>query len=79
MNRITPIYKLNQNHLVVVGNRVLDKTENNEILLPPPPALAKLKVAVPELHSALSNALGMDSAMVSIKNDKKALVQNLLC
>lgn len=78
MNRILPIYKIHQHDLLVTGGRVLEKMEDNEIFLPPPPALAELKIAMPELQTAFVNAVGRDKEMIAIKNNKKAIVQNLL-
>lgn len=78
MNRILPIYKVNQHELVIMSKRVLEKMENNEFFLPPPPALAELKIVIPEFQMSLVNALGRDKEMIAIKNNKKAIVQNLL-
>ena len=78
MNRIIPINKIHQSELVTTSRRVLEKMEGNEIFMPPPPALSKLKEAIPDLQAALVNALGRDSEMIAIKNNKKEMVQDLL-
>jgi hypothetical protein len=78
MNRIIPDYKNSQSELVITSLRVLEKMKDNEIFLPPPPALGKLKKQVPDLQSALVNAMGRDKEMIAIKNTKKAIVLDLL-
>jgi hypothetical protein len=78
MNRISPDYKKGQGELVTTSQRILEKMENNETFLPPPPTLAQLKKTIPELETALVNALGRDKEMIAIKNNKKAIVVNLL-
>ena len=78
MNRISPDYKKGQSELVTTSQRILEKMENNETFLPPPPALAQLKKTIPELKTALVNALGRDKEMIAIKNKQKVIVVNLL-
>lgn len=78
MNRIIPINKINQYELVITGRRVIEKMTGNEIFQPPHPALDQLRIAIPDLHSALAEALGRDKANIAIKNDKKDIVMALL-
>lgn len=78
MTRIIPTYKKSHSELVLTSRRIVLKMEDNETFLPPPPALAKLKKEIPELQSALVNAIGRDIEMVAIKNNKKAIVVDLL-
>lgn len=78
MNRIIPSYKNDQHELVTTSKRILEKMENNEAFLPPPPALAELKLIIPDYQVALVNAMGRDKEMIAIKNNKKAIVLDLL-
>lgn len=78
MNGIITEYKKGESELLAIGGCVLEKMENNELFLPPPPALAELKIILPEFHTALSNARGRDKEMIAIKNNKKVIVQELL-
>ena len=78
MNRISPDYKKGQGELVTTSKRILEKMEDNEIFLPPPAALAQLKIIIPDLETALVNALGRDKEMIAIKNNKRVIVGNLL-
>jgi esterase/lipase superfamily enzyme len=52
--------------------------ENNPTFPTPPAALAELKKVLPEFQKASVDAQGRDKKMVSIKNDKKAIMQALL-
>jgi hypothetical protein len=52
--------------------------ENNAVFPNPPAALAALKKVLPEFQDALVKAKSRDKEMVSIKNDKKAIVLDLL-
>lgn len=78
MNRIIPINKIIQSDLVVTSRRVLEKMTDNETFLPPHPALGKLKKVIPDLQSALVNAITRDIEMIAIKNNKKDEVVALL-
>lgn len=78
MNRILPVSKINQHELVLACRRVLEKMEGNEIFLPPPPALGKLKKVIPDLDAAFVNARGRDIEMIAIKNNKRDLALDLL-
>lgn len=78
MNKIAQTYTVSQTNLIAIGERVVEKMENNPGFPTPPAALAELKKLLPELQVALKNALGRDKEMVSIKNDKKELAIALL-
>ncbi|WP_205508751.1 fibronectin type III domain-containing protein [Longitalea arenae] len=78
MARIVAKFKKRQNDLMTIGQRVIEKMENNTVFPNPPAALAELKKLLPEFQAALSNAEGRDKEMVSIKNDKKAIILALL-
>ena len=65
--------------LVITTDRVVSKTKGNAHFPNPPAALAEIEdKALPEYRVALSNANGRDTEMVSIKNDKKAILVGLL-
>lgn len=78
MNRIISTYTRSQNDLIIIGQRVVENMENNPTFPTPPAALAELKIVLPEFQQALADAVGRDKKMVSIKNDKKAVMQALL-
>ena len=71
-------YKKRQVDIAIICQRVIDNMENNPVFPNPPAALAELKKELPELRTALANAEGRDKQMVSVKNDKKAIVLALL-
>jgi len=71
-------YKKRQVDITIICQRVIENMENNPVFPNPPAALAELKKVLPELQTALVNAEGRDKQMVSIKNDKKAIVLALL-
>ncbi len=71
-------YKKRQADISIICQRIIDNMENNPVFPNPPAALAELKKELPELRTALANAEGRDKQMVSIKNDKKAIVLALL-
>jgi len=71
-------YTKRQNDLTIIGQRVVENMENNTVFPNPPAALAELKKVLPELQTALVKAEGRDKQMVSIKNDKKAIMLALL-
>lgn len=70
--------KQGDSELATTGYRVVGKIENNPTFPDPPPALAKLKKLLPEYHNSVWNAKGRETEMISIKNDKKAEVIELL-
>jgi len=78
MNRITQKYKNNQNEITTIGWRVIENMENNPDFPDPPTALQELKKILPEFYQALVEAQSRDKYLVSVKNDKKAIVLNLL-
>jgi hypothetical protein len=78
MKPLTAKYSKRAEDLELISERVIDKTENNPSFPNPPAALAELKKELPIFRTARKNAEGGDKEMVSIKNDKKAIVLNLL-
>ena len=65
--------------LVITTDRVVSKMKGNPHFTDPPAELAIIEdKALPEYRVALSNANGRDTEMVSIKNDKKAILVGLL-
>jgi len=78
MNRITFEFKKFQHDIVVVCHHVIDCMENNEAFTDPPPALGKLKIILPKFKQALSDSRNRDKYHVSLKNDIKAEVLELL-
>jgi hypothetical protein len=78
MSTISATFTKRQSELTDISNRVTEKMENNQAFPNPPAALAELKKILPEYQAALGRALGRDKEMVSIKNDKKAIVLTLL-
>lgn len=78
MNRINPTYKNRQIDLVTTCRFIVERMVDNEIFLPPPPALAELRKVIPDLQSAYVNAIGRDREMIAIKNNKRDLVLDLL-
>jgi hypothetical protein len=78
MKQITAKFSKREEDLELTSERVIDKTENNPGFPNPPAALAELKKELPIFRVARKNAEGGDKEMVSIKNDKKAIVLNLL-
>ena len=79
MNRITTKYKKHEGDILTICHRVIEKMEeNNEIFPSPPAALEELKKVLPEFNQALANAQSRDKHLVSLKNDLKAIVLDLL-
>lgn len=78
MNRITTKYKNRQDQIAITSQRVIEQMENNEDFPDPPAALLKLKELLPGFRQALVDAQGGDKILMSIKNDKKAIVLELL-
>jgi hypothetical protein len=74
MKRIKAKYTKRESELTTTVQRVIDNMENNPVFPNPPAALAELKKVQPEFQVARANAQGRDTKMVSIKNDKKAIV-----
>src|SRR5690242_13582355 len=67
-----------ESNLVPTSQRVIEKMENNPVFPNPPAALEELKKALAEFQEALVKAKGRDKEMVSVKNDKKAILIALL-
>jgi len=78
MKPITAKYEKRESELKTTSDRVIVNMDNNPDFSDAPPALAELKKVLPEFMEARANAKGRDITMVSIKNDKKAIVLNLL-
>lgn len=78
MNRITFEFKKFQHEIVSLGHYVITCMENNEAFIDPPPALDKLKIVLPKYKQALSDSRNRDKYHVSLKNDLKAEVLELL-
>lgn len=78
MKPITAKYSKRESDLELTSERVIEEMENNPDFQNPPPALAELKKELPEFRTARVNAQGGDKKLVSIKNDKKAIVLTLL-
>jgi hypothetical protein len=78
MKPITTKYDKRESELKTTSDRVITNMDNNPDFSDAPPALAELKKVLPEFTEARANAKGRDIKMVSIKNDKKAIVLNLL-
>ena len=74
MKQIIAKFTKRQSDLITTGQRVKEKMENNPVFPNLPAALAELTKVLPEFQTSLVNAQGGDKQMVSIKNDKKALV-----
>src|SRR5207249_882268 len=64
--------------LVTRTRRFLDSLKDNPNFQTPTPLLADIEKALNDYIQALSNAAGHDKEMVSVKNDKKAILQQLL-
>jgi hypothetical protein len=78
MKALTAKYSKRESDLARTSNRIIEEMTDNPDFPDPPPALAELKKEVPEFQEAHVNALSGDKKQVSIKNDKKVRVQNLL-
>lgn len=78
MDKIAMDFTKNNGELDTTSQRVTEMMENNPDFPNPPAALAELKKMLPEYRTAKANALGRDRRMVSIKNDKKAILLALL-
>jgi len=78
MNRISTKYKNRQDEIAIISQRVVENMESNEAFPDPPAALLKLKEALPGFQQALADALSGDKRMNSIKNDRKAIMLDLL-
>jgi hypothetical protein len=64
--------------LVNIGYRVLERMTNNANYPTPAPDLATLKQVLLDYQSAFNQAADGDSTLVSIKNDKRQVLRDLL-
>ena len=64
--------------LVNTSFLIIESVTDNTYFLNPIPALADIKKAAQEYQAALYNAAGRDQKLVSIKNDKRAVLRALL-
>jgi hypothetical protein len=78
MKPLAAKYSKHENDLEVKGDHVVETMENNPDFPDLPPAFAELKKEMPEFRASRRNAETGDKKQVSIKNDKKVRVQNLL-
>jgi len=78
MDKIAMDFTKNNSELDTTSQRVTEMMENNADFPNAPAALAELKKLLPEYRTAKANAQGRDKRMVSIKNDKKAIMVALL-
>jgi hypothetical protein len=78
MDQILTTYKKRQGDILTIAARVIDKMENNPVFPDPPAALEELKIQLPEFQTSLANAMGREKVMTSIKNNKKAIILQLL-
>ena len=78
MDRVSTKFKTRQDEIGLVSECVIMKMENNPNFPNPPEAFAELKIASPEYQQALKDAMSGDKQMTAIKNNKKAIVLDLL-
>lgn len=64
--------------LVKITRRILDSMKDNTQFPNPTPAMADVEKALEEYSTALSEAGGLDREKVSIKDDKKAVLKQML-
>lgn len=64
--------------LVNHGYRAVDNMTNNPFFPEPNPTVAELMQATQEYQQALYDAEGRDQKLVSVKNDKRAILRKLL-
>ena len=77
-NKIKTVKKTRQSEIGEICQRVIENMENNPYFSTLPAELGELKKVLPEYQASLANARGRDKVMVSIKNDQKAKVLQLL-
>lgn len=78
MKPITAKFNKRESELSTTSERIEEKMNNNPAFPNPPVTLAELKRMRLEFQTARANAKGRDKEMVSIKNDKKAILVNSL-
>jgi len=82
---MTSTYKVKDNYnrgrdsnLNDTGYKVLDAMTNNATFPNPSPDLATLKQTLLDYHTAYNQAANGDSKLVSVKNDKRAILRDQL-
>jgi hypothetical protein len=79
MNKISNSFTRGRDgDLVITSGKVRQDMTNNVLFPEPSPSLAELQKAEEEYQIALNNAAGRDTVMVSIKNDKRAVLRGIL-
>jgi hypothetical protein len=79
MNKISNSFTRGRDgDLVITSGKVRQDMTNNVLFPEPSPSLAELQKAEEEYQIALNNAAGRDTVMVSIKNDKRAVLRAIL-
>jgi hypothetical protein len=78
MDRVSTKYKTRQEEIAFTGECVIMKMESNPNFPDPPAAFGELKIVLPEFQQALADARSGDKQMTAIKNNKKAIVLDLL-
>jgi hypothetical protein len=64
--------------LIKISRRILDSLKDNAQFPNPTPGLADLEKALNEFSTALSNAGGFDRELVAIKDNKQAILRQML-
>src|SRR5687767_1170091 len=64
--------------LIKITRRILDSLKENTQFANPTPALADVEKALQDFTAALSNAGGYDREKVAIKDDKQAILRQML-
>ena len=64
--------------LIKITRRIIDSLKENTQFPNPLPVVAEIEKALEDYSVALSNAGGRDRVLVSIKDDKKAILQQML-
>jgi hypothetical protein len=78
MKPLTAKYSKREEDLEVKGDHVVETMDNNPDFPDLPPAFAELKKEMPEYRASRRKAESGEKKLVSIKNDKKVRVLNLL-
>ena len=79
INRILSTFKYcRAGDLVKITRRILDSLKDNAQFANPIPALADVEKALEEYSAALSDAGGFDREKVAIKDNKQAILRQLL-
>lgn len=75
---ITRYFRQRDVDVVAIAYRIVDCMNDNAHFPNPAPALPQVQQALQDYQAALSDAASGDKAMISVKNDKKATLCNLL-